>query len=234
MLISLKLAQQMLAMVTVLIAYFVTVSLAGYVRAWSAHKAGDDTPASLGFLTLNPLVHMDLIGLFLLFFFRAGWGRQIPINYMNITYPWRMLKLMAVHFSDCIVHIILALSSMLTLILVFGSKVLLVVQPLVQHSVVSHRWFAESFPQASPLCVALALILVAMLFLNIFLAALSFIINTVSVVAALSFGESFRDWQYADLALLVAPVLLLYIFMERLWQFVWIMLVVVATLICGA
>ena len=37
-----------------------------YGHAWTAMKCGDDTAKSLGRVSLNPVVHMDLIGTVLL------------------------------------------------------------------------------------------------------------------------------------------------------------------------
>lgn len=232
--ISIKLAQQFLGIITVLIAYLTAISLAGYVRAWVAGKVGDDTPAALGFLTLNPLAHIDFLGMVLLFIFRVGWGRHIPINSLNITAPRRSLKIIAAHFSDCAVHFALALGSLVALLFMFGKNVVSVAQPMVLAGVVSHKFFAEFFPQSGPAAIALALVLVALLYLNIFLAALSFIINVVTVVAELALGESIREWKHGELAVVIAPIILLYLFMHRLWMFVWSLLVSIITLLYGA
>ena len=60
-----------------------------YIRAYAAYRMGDDTPQRLGFLTLNPLPHIDPIGTILLpaifIFFKSplliGWPRPVPIDY---------------------------------------------------------------------------------------------------------------------------------------------------------
>lgn len=38
----------------------------GFVQALAAHCVGDDTPQENGFLTLNPLAHIDILGTFML------------------------------------------------------------------------------------------------------------------------------------------------------------------------
>jgi hypothetical protein len=50
-------------------AYFFSVTVTGYAQARIALALGDDTPESAGFLTLNPLAHLDIIGFLLLLFF---------------------------------------------------------------------------------------------------------------------------------------------------------------------
>src|SRR6266581_959882 len=67
-------------------------------HAWMAWKCGDDTAKSLGRCSLNPLVHMDLIGtvlLPLLMFvlpsgasrFLIGWAKPVPVNISNLRNP---------------------------------------------------------------------------------------------------------------------------------------------------
>jgi Zn-dependent protease len=60
-------------------------------HAWMAWKCGDDTAKLQGRISLNPLVHMDLIGtvvLPLLGIFSAGWvigwGKPVPVNPYNL------------------------------------------------------------------------------------------------------------------------------------------------------
>ncbi|MDE4541728.1 MULTISPECIES: site-2 protease family protein [unclassified Thermoanaerobacterium] len=48
----------------------------GYV----ADKLGDPTPRQSGRLTLNPLAHIDPLGLIMLFIIYFGWAKPVPIN----------------------------------------------------------------------------------------------------------------------------------------------------------
>jgi Zn-dependent protease len=64
-------------------------SFHNYLKALTAVKLGDDTPRRYGFLTIDPLVHIDPIGTvlipFVLILFGSklviGWPRQVPLNY---------------------------------------------------------------------------------------------------------------------------------------------------------
>lgn len=72
-------------------------------HAWTASKLGDDTARSLGRVSLNPAVHMEvigtvvlpLIGIFLamsgsaLAGFIIGWGKPVPVNVNNLGNPRR-------------------------------------------------------------------------------------------------------------------------------------------------
>ena len=65
-------------------------------HAWMAWKLGDNTGHSQGRVSLNPLVHIDLIGtvalpLLMVFFaptgFFAGWAKPVPVNLDNLRNP---------------------------------------------------------------------------------------------------------------------------------------------------
>lgn len=45
-----------------------------------ADRLGDPTPRALGRLTLNPLKHLDPIGLIMLVLFRLGWAKPVEVN----------------------------------------------------------------------------------------------------------------------------------------------------------
>jgi Zn-dependent protease len=65
-------------------------------HAWMAWKCGDDTAHSQGRVSLNPLVHMDLIGtvvlpLLMIFMapggFLVGWAKPVPVDPDNLRNP---------------------------------------------------------------------------------------------------------------------------------------------------
>ncbi|MGE5654078.1 MAG: site-2 protease family protein, partial [Bacillota bacterium] len=51
-----------------------------FAHAYVAHRLGDPTPRLQGRLTLNPVAHIDPMGLLMLVFFRFGWGRSVEVN----------------------------------------------------------------------------------------------------------------------------------------------------------
>jgi Zn-dependent protease len=62
--------------ITLLIAFTVHE----FSHAWVADKFGDDTPRANGRLTLNPAVHLDLVGTLMLLFAGFGWAKPVPVN----------------------------------------------------------------------------------------------------------------------------------------------------------
>jgi Zn-dependent protease len=51
-----------------------------FSHAWAASLYGDDTAARAGRLSLNPLVHLDVLGTILLLAAGFGWAKPVPIN----------------------------------------------------------------------------------------------------------------------------------------------------------
>ncbi len=74
------------------LAYVPTITFSGWFEAWIAKKNGDEIPEQFGFLTLDPMMHFNIIGFGALLvgqlfgnylpFFKdlPGWGRYIPLN----------------------------------------------------------------------------------------------------------------------------------------------------------
>jgi len=52
-----------------------------------AYKLGDDTAKNAGRLTLNPIKHIDIIGLIMIILFKFGWAKPVPINMNNFKNP---------------------------------------------------------------------------------------------------------------------------------------------------
>ena len=112
-----------MGLMTLVLAYFIVVTIAGLFRAWVAKIMGDNTPEKMGFLSFNPLVHTDPIGFFFLLIFRFGWGRYIPINPFNIVGRFRIIRLFLAYVSDTFIHLVMATVSLVTLIVYFGLNV---------------------------------------------------------------------------------------------------------------
>ena len=65
-----------------------------YAHAWMAFKKGDNTAKLMGRLSMNPFVHMDIVGTFLLPFVALvtgaplfGWAKPVPVNIRNLKTP---------------------------------------------------------------------------------------------------------------------------------------------------
>ena len=60
-----------------------------FAHAFVAVKLGDPTPKNQGRLTIDPLAHIDPVGIFLLIFAHLGWGKPVQINPNNFSWVSR-------------------------------------------------------------------------------------------------------------------------------------------------
>jgi len=60
-----------------------------------AYKLGDPTAKQMGRLTLNPLKHIDIIGLVMMIVFRFGWAKPVPVNMRYFKKPKRYMAVTA-------------------------------------------------------------------------------------------------------------------------------------------
>lgn len=63
----------------------------GYV----AYRLGDDTAKRAGRLTLNPIKHLDIMGLIMMVIFRVGWAKPVPVNMYKFKNPKRGMAITA-------------------------------------------------------------------------------------------------------------------------------------------
>lgn len=52
-----------------------------------AYKLGDSTAKEQGRLTLNPIKHIDVMGLLMMVIFKFGWAKPVPVNMFNFKNP---------------------------------------------------------------------------------------------------------------------------------------------------
>ena len=61
----------------------------------AALAMGDDTAETHKRLSLNPLRHIDPVGLIMLVVFKVGWAKPVPVNMMNFRHPKRGMAITA-------------------------------------------------------------------------------------------------------------------------------------------
>ena len=62
----------------------------------AAYALGDPTAKRAGRLSLNPLRHVDILGLIMMAIFHFGWAKPVPIDPRNFKHPRRDMALTAV------------------------------------------------------------------------------------------------------------------------------------------
>lgn len=73
----------------ILVIFIVLFSLVihEFAHAITADIQGDDTARLNGRLTLNPVAHLDLLGIIMILIVHIGWARPVPINAGNFKRP---------------------------------------------------------------------------------------------------------------------------------------------------
>ena len=61
----------------------------------AAYKLGDTTAKDAGRLTLNPLRHLDPMGLLMMLVFHVGWAKPVPVNMFCFRRPKRDMAITA-------------------------------------------------------------------------------------------------------------------------------------------
>ena len=62
-----------------------------YAHGYLAYRFGDPTAKKLGRLTLNPLKHLDPLGVIAFFIMKIGWAKPVPVDARYFKDPARQL-----------------------------------------------------------------------------------------------------------------------------------------------
>ncbi len=215
--LTLRTTELLITLITFFIAYVFAVTIAGAFRAWVSQKMGDDTAASLGFTSLNPLDHIDFVGVIFLFLFFFGWGRHVPINHFNFEDPYRRIKLSVAYLSDTCAYFVSAIIGLTFLIISVGPRMLVIAQQmLICRQNMSHYFLLQSCPTLSSLTITLSFIAIAFVYLNVILAVLSFILNLFSLGLFYVVDRSHEPQNINQYLIILLPIVFIIFFSEPL------------------
>ena len=182
------------AMLTLLLAYVLAITPAGWARAYVAKKMGNDTPEQMGFLSLDPIDHFDPVGFLFLVFSRyffgfiIGWGRHIPISADDFYGPHARLRYVVTILSDVGMHLLLATFSMTTLAILFGPSM--------------------EVTEPSSFMLSIGQVLSVFFYLNIFFAVISLVSTMIVNITAYFLARFDVDRLYVVILLAIIIVLL--------------------------
>ncbi|MDR1796765.1 MAG: site-2 protease family protein [Clostridiales Family XIII bacterium] len=91
-----------------------------FAHAFSAYKLGDMTAKRMGRVTLNPIAHIDAIGLVALILVHFGWGKPVPVNPYAFT-RYRRLKNFVVDIAGVTMNFIVSFCLVAVYIALFPS-----------------------------------------------------------------------------------------------------------------
>ncbi len=74
-----------------IVPFLFAATLHEFMHGYVAYKLGDNTAKNEGRLTLNPIAHIDPIGLLCLIVTRSfGWAKPVPVNFYQIRHKYGM------------------------------------------------------------------------------------------------------------------------------------------------
>jgi low affinity Fe/Cu permease len=104
-------------------AYLMCVTLVGIGQTWLFKKLGDATAEEQGFLTLNPIKHIDIVGFIAMLLTGFGWGVIIPCDYQALGQGrYRMLRTSIAFLCAPLTCLILAVTMLLLFIALVPSQ----------------------------------------------------------------------------------------------------------------
>lgn len=76
-------AERIFSLILSIPAVLLAITVHEFGHAFAAYKLGDDTPVRQGRLSLNPLDHIDPLGIAMLLFAHIGWGKPVQVDPRN-------------------------------------------------------------------------------------------------------------------------------------------------------
>jgi hypothetical protein len=225
--INLASAELLFALIVLVVAYLISHTLNGCFQSYVISCLGDNTARDEGYMSLNPLDHIDLCGFLVLIFLGIGWMQTVPIDPYAFIGKWRYLRLFLAYFTEAVGALILTIVSLVLSVVFFGYYLtaVLVIQIfsyfsksfMIFFSKSAHLNIAALFSdQHSTLAIVSALLLVCMVYINILVAAISIIFNGFRYALIVGFEKGYRYMEYAEYLSFLGPFLVVYLFGEHL------------------
>ena len=113
----------LLEIVLGIIPSLICITLHELAHGYTAYRLGDDTAKNAGRLTLNPLKHLDPIGLLMMLVFHFGWAKPVPVNMRHFKNPKQGMAVTALAGPACNLIITLVFLAVYGLLYSMLSKV---------------------------------------------------------------------------------------------------------------
>ncbi len=174
--LNLYIAESLTTTILLLCAYAITATITEVGQAWFAHKLGDDTAAEEGWLDLDPLTHIDLIGVLFVVFLNFAWVRVVPIN-PYFARSARKIKLAAIYFSQAAISLLFAIILLVLLRFWLGQTCIQLLVSMFGSAHAPLKDILKMYPERSSLSILASLFMISLVFYSIFIATISLIAN---------------------------------------------------------
>lgn len=209
-------AESFISIICLFFAYCLSVTISGAGQSYIAYKMGDRTAYDEGFFSLNPLVHVDLLGALMLVLFKFGWGRQIPINPFYVKQKLHSLRLLLVYGSEALISMLLAVGALLFLVFFFKIDALFLAVEMFFSGLTPTRSFVQTFPHTPSVIIVGALFLLSIVFFNVFIATYSIFLNGMKYIMARAVHYGYHYAEYTELFVIAGPLVFLFLFAQPL------------------
>ncbi len=109
MLLQLLINGEVVTFLMVIVAIILSLSLHEFGHAWAAKLYGDDTAERLGRLTINPISHIDPMGLLMVCMVGFGYAKPVPFDPRNFKSMWATAGVAAAGpFANLIIALVVA------------------------------------------------------------------------------------------------------------------------------
>ncbi len=217
LMINLSNAEWIVTLALFVCVYLLSVTIIGYVQAWVVTKLGDSTPETAGFLTLNPLVHINAFGFILLLLVHLGWGKPVPINPSNIQGRWRFARVLFAFMCGTLLSIVMALLVLVLAVLLYGTApTISLLAKIFSSDNVLLRSSTMIYSEYSSLSILFGLFLLAFVFFNVFMAVFDLIFNFFRFAFAWGVEKDYKYIEYSEYITILAPMLIIFFFADRL------------------
>ena len=103
---SMPFGEKLILFFTFSFAVVFALTIHEFAHAFVAHRLGDNTAKLQGRMSLNPMVHFDVLGIICFLFFGFGWAKPVPINTYNFSHIKRDTFLVSI--SGIVTNLIIA------------------------------------------------------------------------------------------------------------------------------
>ncbi len=124
-----------------LFALLVAITIHEFSHAYMADQLGDPTPRLQGRLKLNPMAHLDWLGMVFLLLFGFGWGKPVEFDPYNLKNPRKDAAVISIAGPISNFIMAIALSIILRLLIFFDLNFLttigfLLLTPVIRMNII--------------------------------------------------------------------------------------------------
>lgn len=109
--------EKLIEMLLIAAASLLCITVHETCHGLAAYWMGDDTAKRMGRLSLNPIKHIDIVGLIMMVVARFGWAKPVPVNMQRFKHPKLGMAITAVAgpLSNVILMLICAILRILVI-----------------------------------------------------------------------------------------------------------------------